>query len=145
MNQTVQDLRKAIIVALAGAIAEQWERIVVNYEMQEEYGGLTEDRLGFYILKDPSGEFHELGLKFTPEVKGLFRKMNDEMQRTVGERWGTCDLVVDQPGQFNFNFSYDPPKRINGVFDENSMGRLDRYLETYKTEQRRMIKSPHQI
>jgi len=55
------------------------------------------------------------------------------MQRLEGRGWGTSDLVVDQPG-FRFNFSHDPPKRINGVFDEEPMGRFDRYLETYRTE-----------
>lgn len=53
-------------------------------------------------------------------------------RRTGGTRWGTCDLVVDQPGKFSF--SYDPPKRINGMFDDDSMGRFDRYLETYEAE-----------
>jgi hypothetical protein len=41
---------------------------------------------------------------------------------------------VDQPGKFGFSFSYDPPKRMNGVFDDESMGRFDRYLESYKAE-----------
>jgi hypothetical protein len=39
---------------------------------------------------------------------------------------------VDQQGKFRFSFSYDPPKRINGVFDDEVMGRFDRYLESYK-------------
>jgi hypothetical protein len=49
------NLQKAIVTALARAIPDAWERIVVNYEMQEEDGGLTEDRPGFYIAKDPTG------------------------------------------------------------------------------------------
>src|SRR5215475_1102318 len=106
MNQTMVDLQKAIVAALVRGNGEDWERIVVNYEMQEENGGLIEDRLGFYIVKDRWGEFREVGLEFTPEVKGLFRKLNDEIERTVGERWGTSDLVVDRPGHFNFSFSY---------------------------------------
>jgi hypothetical protein len=60
--------------------------------------------------------------------------MNDAMRRANGEPWGTCDLVVDQPGHFNFSFSYGPPKRINGVFDEVSVGRFGHYLETYKAD-----------
>jgi hypothetical protein len=43
-------------------------------------------------------------------------------------------MVVDRPGRFRFSFSYDPPKRINGIFDDDSMGRFDRYLERYKAE-----------
>jgi hypothetical protein len=130
------DLQRAIVMALARDIPEAWERIVVNYEMQEEGGGVTEDRLGFYIAKDAAGSLREAELAFSPEVKRLFREMNDEIQRSEGGRWGTCDLVVDQRGKFRFTFSYDPPKRINGVFDDESMGRFDRYLETYEAERR---------
>jgi hypothetical protein len=134
MSQTVMNLQKAIVTALARGIPDAWERIVVNYEMQEEDGGLTEDRLGFYIAKDPTGDLRESDLVFSPEVKTMFREMNDETKRTAGDRWRTCDLVVDKSGEFRFKFSYDPPKRINGVFDDDSLGRFNRYLETYKAE-----------
>lgn len=43
MNQQAMELQKAIAVMLARGVAEPWERIVVNYEMQEEDGALTED------------------------------------------------------------------------------------------------------
>jgi hypothetical protein len=132
MNQTIMDLQKAIVAGLARGIPGAWERIVVNYEMQEEDGGLTEDRRAFYIAKDAAGNLRKAELVFSPEVKAMFRQMNDEIKRSEGERWGTCDLEVDPPGKFRFSFSYDPPKRINGVFDDDSMGRFDRYLETYK-------------
>jgi DNA/RNA non-specific endonuclease len=79
----------------------------------------------------------EAELAFSPEVKKLFREMNDEIQRGEGERWGTCDLVADRTGEFKYRFSHDPPNRINGVFDDDSMGRFDRYLETYKAERGR--------
>ena len=131
------NLQKAIVTALARDIPDAWERIVVNYEMEEEDDGLTEDRLGFYIAKDAVAGLREAQLAFSPEVKSLFREMNDEIQRSEGQRWRTCDLVVDQPGKFRFSFSYDPPKRLNGVFDDDSMGRFDRYLETYKAERGR--------
>lgn len=134
MNQTAMDLQKKIVVALARGVDDAWERIVVNYEMQEEDGGVTEDRRGFYIASDGSGGFRKASLIFDATVKTLFRDLREEMRRTEGQGWGTCDLVVDQPGKFRFNFSYAPPKRINGVFDDDSMGRFDHYLETYKAE-----------
>ncbi len=137
MDQATINLQEAIVTTLARGIPGAWERIVVNYEMQEEDGGLTEDRRGFYITKDATGDFRKGELAFSSEVKALFRQMNDKIHQTEGHRWGTCDLVVDQSGKFRFNFSYDPPKRINGVFDDDSMGRFDRYLETYKAERAR--------
>jgi hypothetical protein len=137
MNETIMNLQKAIVAALARGIPDAWERIVVNYEMQEEDGGLTEDRRGFYITKDPAGNLRKAELAFGPELKAMFREMNDEIQRTEGKRWGTCDLEINPSGKFRFSLSHDPPKRINGVFDDDSMGRFDRYLETYKAERAR--------
>ena len=64
----------------------------------------------------------------------MFREMNNEIKRTTGDRWGTCDPVVDKSGEFRFKLSYDRPKRINGVFDDDSLGRFNRYLESYKAE-----------
>ena len=134
MNQTAMDLQKKIVSALAHSIDGAWERIMVNYEMQEEDGGLTEDRRGFYIVLDGAGGYRKVGLVFDSAVKDLFRALRETMQSSEGQGWGTCDLVIDQPGRFRFNFSYDPPKRINGVFDDESMGRFDRYLDAYKAE-----------
>ena len=134
MNKTVMDLQKTIVVAIAGTIDAPWERIVANYELQDEDNGLTEDRLGFYIVSDGTGGFRKVPLKFHAIVKDLFRELRAEIQRSEGQGWGTCDLVVDQPGRFRFDFSYERPKRVNGVFDDQSMGRFDRYLDTYKAE-----------
>src|SRR5260370_11659309 len=100
--------------------------------MQEEDGGLTEDRRALYIAKDPAGNLRKAELVFSPEVKAMFRQMNDEIKRSEGGRWATCDLEVDPPGKFRFSFSYDPPKRINGVFDDDSMGRFNPPLATPK-------------
>jgi hypothetical protein len=55
---------------------------------------------------------------FSPELEAMFREMNDEIKRTAGD---------------------DPPKRINGVFDDDSLGRFNRYLETYKAEHARLL------
>ena len=60
MNQTGMELQKKIVVALARGIHGPWERIVVNYEMQEEDGGLTEDRRGFSIASDGAGGYRTM-------------------------------------------------------------------------------------
>jgi hypothetical protein len=125
MNKTAMDLQKSIVVAIAGTIDPHWERIVVNYEIQDGDGGLTEDRLGFYIVSDGTGDFRKRTLKFHAVVKDLFRKLRAEIQQSEGQAWGTCDLVIDLPGRFRFDFSYDPPKRINGVFEVRVRDRVE--------------------
>jgi hypothetical protein len=134
MNNAVMEVQKKIVAALSRTIGAQWEWTVVNCEMQEEDGGPTEDRRGFYITPDGTGGFHKASLTFDTTAKDLFRALGLEMRRSKGQGRGGCDLVVDQSGRLRFNFSYDPPRRINGVFDEASMGRFDRYLQTYAAE-----------
>ena len=51
MNQAAMHLQEAIVAALVRDISGGWERIVVNYEMQEDDGGLVEERRGFYISR----------------------------------------------------------------------------------------------
>lgn len=135
MNDTIMDLQRAIVTALAGAIPERWERIVVNYEMLETEGGMAHDRLAFYITTGPAGDLRDVDLAIDSTVGELFARMNDELLRTAGRRWGSCDLVIDPPGRFLFRLSYEPPRRLNGVFDEESYGRFGpRYLEAYRAE-----------
>ena len=61
----------------------------------------------------------------SPEVTAMFRQMNDkiqlnhEIQRTEGERWRTCDLMVEPRGKFRSSLSFDPPKQISIVSDDD--------------------------
>ena len=32
--------------------------------------------------------------------------------------WGTCTVVIDRCGHYQFEFSYEPPPRLNGVYDD---------------------------
>lgn len=43
--------------------------------------------------------------------------------------WTVLDLEVDADGTFRTDFSYDPPKRSNGILDEESIGRFENYLQ----------------
>ncbi len=36
---------------------------------------------------------------FSPESRRCSKEVDDEIKRTAGDRWGTCDLVVDQSGR----------------------------------------------
>ena len=88
MNQAAMHLQEAIVAALVRDISGGWERIVVNYEMQEDDGGLVEERRGLYISQDAEQALDMNAVAFSPGLKDLFRRLNEEMQRTKGMRWG---------------------------------------------------------
>ena len=50
------------------------------------------------------------------------------------ELGSACDFVLNNTGRFDFKYDYGPPRRLNCVLDDTSMGRFDRYLETYRAE-----------
>ena len=56
VNRTPSKLHQEIVVVWIRSIDDCWERIVVNHEIQEEDGGLIEDRLVFYMARDETVE-----------------------------------------------------------------------------------------
>jgi hypothetical protein len=135
MTPRTLELQKAIAQAVVNAIREPWERIVVNFEMEQTDEGRVIDYRAFYISATKDGDFSKTSVRVLPdEVDDRFIELNDAMLESEGSRWGICDLVIDRSGKYNFKFDYEPPKRIRGVFDESSMGRFDKYLDTYRAE-----------
>lgn len=134
MNLQALELQKSLAQEMANTVRDPWERIVVNYEMLTTDEGREVDYCAFYISAT-DGDFRETSLRVLPEtVDDLFIQLNDLMAKTENSRWGSCDFVIDRSGQYKFNFDYNAPKRINGVFDEQSQGRFDKYLDTYRAE-----------
>jgi hypothetical protein len=135
----VDDLRQsqdAAVTVIAKSISESWERVVVNYEMAESEDGTEHDMLGFYIVSDQAGRHAKKPLDLTPEIQEAFSDLNAASLSTNKQNWGTCDLTLDSNGKYTFDFSFDPPKRINGILDEASYYRFGKYLDEYSRLQK---------
>jgi hypothetical protein len=134
MNLQALELQKALAQAVANGVREKWERIVVNYEMQTTDEGREVDYCAFYI-STADGDFRETSIReLASAVDDLFIQLNDTMAQNDKSRWTIADLVIDRSGKYDFKFDYGPAKRLNGVFDETSQGRFDKYLDTYRAE-----------
>ena len=132
MIEQYKKLQEAVVVSVIQSIPEEWERVVINYEMMYTEEGHEENRLGFYIVKDDSGTLAKQRLGFAPpEIKAL-RLLNEGSIDINREHWGICELVIDRNGKYTMTFSFERPKRINGIHDEESYYRFGKYLETYK-------------
>jgi hypothetical protein len=135
MTQATLELHKQIAQGLVKAMTEPWERIVVNFEMDTTPEGRVVDYRFFYISPSTDGDFKKTSVIALPkEVTEHFIGLNDAMLESEGARWGICDMLVDRSRKYNFKYDYGSPKRIRGVFDESSMGRFDKYLDTYLAE-----------
>ena len=138
MNPRIATLQGNLVQAMAEHIDDDWERIFINYEMKQSGEGYLVDYILFYIKVTPDGDFEEVSLPSASEaINGAFIALADAMA-TDGDRWGSCDVFVDADGQYRLTFSYDPPKRIEGVLDHSSSDRFDDYLDQYRAERAAM-------
>ena len=135
MNLKTLQLQKQIAQGLANSMTEPWERIVVNLETAIMPDGRDVDYRFFYISSSGNDDFKKTSVKELPEdVTIFFTELNDAMVESEGDRWGTCDFILNSSGKFDFKFDYGPPRRLNGVFNDISMGRFDRYLDEFRAE-----------
>ena len=134
MNPSIAALQARVAQAVTDRIEDDWERIFVNYEMKLTDEGRVVDYVIFYIRALEGGEFEKISVRGGSDaIDDAFIALADTMARD-GERWGSCDFLVDADGRYKFNFSYEPPKRIEGVLDHSSYGRFREYLDQYRAE-----------
>ena len=134
MDPRTGALQAKVAQAMADHVDDDWERIFINYEMKRSGEGRLVDYMLFYIKSTPDGDFELVSLPSASDaINDAFIALADTMARD-GERWGSCDFLVDADGRYRFSFSYDPPKRIEGVLDHSSYGRFDEYLDQYRAE-----------
>jgi len=135
MNPQTLELQKQIAQGMARSMTEPWERIVVNFETAMMPDGRDVNYIFFYISSSGNDDFKETSVQLLPEdVTRFFVELNDAMVESKGDRWGTCDFILDSSGKFDFKFDYGPPRRLNSVFDDTSMDRFDRHLDEYRAE-----------
>ena len=134
MNPRLALLQAKLAQAVADRIDDTWERIFVNYEMKLTDEGRLVDYIIFYIKVRPDGELEKVSVRGGSEaINDAYIALADAMAQD-GERWGSCDFALDAGGKYKFKFSYDPPKRLDGVLDHSSYGRFRDYLEQYRAE-----------
>ena len=119
---------------VAACADEGWEHIIVNYEMRHVPNGIEEDRVTLYVHKTAEGKYELEDFRLSNAAKEGFRKISDALYEQKGSRWGASTLTIENNGTYNFNFSYDPPKRLTGVHDEESYDFYNNYLDHYLNE-----------
>ena len=134
MKSSIVGLQEKIVQAVADRIADDWDRIFVNYEMELTGGGRVVDYVLFYIKTGAGGELEKISVRGGSDaIDDAYIALADGMARD-GEPWGSCDLTLDADGGFSFRFFHDAPRRLDGVLDYSSYGRFRDYLEQYRAE-----------
>ncbi|MAT70969.1 MAG: hypothetical protein CMJ58_15765 [Planctomycetaceae bacterium] len=137
----VLQLQDEIVAAVANAIEDAWDAAVVNLEIGATDGEVAIDCLALYFTWN-RGEWKRKSLDFPYECCGLFTKLRDS---GAGPKWSVCMLEIDSSGKYKFDYAYDAPRRLNGVFDDEALlkgyrpqavphkSRLRAFLDRFRT------------
>ncbi len=135
MNMAQLEKQKQVVINIAQLVTESWRRIVVSHEVDDRPETTEQSTMAVYVtgaLDDL--ELRSLDRNGSTSLEDDFFSLNKIMVDASGRTWSSCELIIDASGHYNFSFSYDPPKRINGILDEQSYDRYNNYLDIYKAE-----------
>lgn len=113
--QTLIDLQNAIVLSIANAIKVAWVAAVVNIEIDEMDGEQTENCLAL-AFTEHEGTWERHSFCLPSECYALFVALQE-----ASDQWKSCTLEFDSTGKYKFSYSHQPPKRLNGVLDDESM------------------------
>jgi hypothetical protein len=119
-KQQLIDLQNRIVHGMAEAVSEPWDFFVVNYEREEIDGERTQDTLAISFANE-KGTWKRSSFEPPYDCCCLLSRLSELMSSKGGETWGSCTLEVDSSGKYRFSYSYEPPKRLNGILDDESL------------------------
>ena len=122
--------RRFASVAPAG-----WVRLLGSWEATPGPGGGVTLNWITAAVVDAGDRWAYGQVGFDDELYDAVVRLNDlAAQDGPDRRWTTFDLTLDADGTFHVDLGYDPPRRSQGVLDEQSHGRFERYLDTWVAE-----------
>ena len=114
------DLQAKIVTSIAKSLTKDWTTAVVNIEIDVVDGDQTENCLAISFAEDRGGwSRNSFSLPF--ECYDYFVELRDSMHNTNADLWKVCTLEMNLGGKYRFSFSYDPPRRLNGIHDDEAM------------------------
>lgn len=120
--------------AVAACVQDAWEHIIVNYEMRHRSRVLEEDCVSLYVRKNAQARYQLESFSLSEVAEKGFYQLSDALYAQRGSRWGAATLTIEKNGTHNFAFSYELPKRLNGVYDKHSFDFYNNYLDHYLNE-----------
>ena len=99
-----------IVKVIASSIRKPWSRIVFNVEVGDVDGSEIVSGLGHFWIEENKEQMFLSGFacQLFRDLRSLM-KDNDSRDRA----WSICDIEISSDGKYNFQFSYDAPKRIS--------------------------------
>lgn len=119
--------------------AASWERIVVNVENELDETSVLNGAFKAFAVANIEGRFERHNLLPDVSVRDEFAKLRKAIQEKEGSLWGTCHLIVNADGTYQFSYDYKPAIGINdeAVNDAEYIDYFKNYHVHYAEERRR--------
>lgn len=129
------EAQQAVVQAVvADAPRADWRRLLADIEIREGKDGYHFDTVGIAVVRGSDGTLDAPSFSIGRAAREAMVKLYLERKAGGEKSFGGFELQVEPDGRYRFDFSYDPPKRLNGVWDKEKEQRLDNYLDHYKQE-----------
>lgn len=129
------EAQQAVVQAVvADAPRADWQRLLADIEIRESNDGFHFDTVGIAVVKTAEGTLDAPSFSIGRPAREAMVKLYQERKAGGDKSFGGFELQVESDGRYRFEFSYEPPKRLNGVWDKEKEQRLDNYLDHYKQE-----------
>ena len=116
----VIELQNNAVQCIAQAVGEKWDALVLNFEFTELDGVPTRNTIAI-AFSNENGHWRRNSFIAPHECGDLLFQLSKAMAKEGGTTWRSCTLEVESSGKYKFSFSHEPPKRLNGIFDDESL------------------------
>lgn len=127
-----QEQVRAVAERFVQIAPDGWARLVGNWEASLLDGAVHLNWITLAVV-DLGDRWAAGRFDHDEQLYDLVAALHEGMA-SAGERWTVLDLEVDRDGAFRTRFGYGPPTRTLGRRDEESLGRFERYLDTWVAE-----------
>jgi hypothetical protein len=130
-----QTAQNDVVQRVAGDFgAADWVHAVVDLEVLEFEDGYDLDYQAILITRASGGALASQQFQLTEPTRQAVIALYRERKDNAGDVLGGFVLRIDHPGRYKFDLNYDPPKRLNGVWDAERQAYFDNYLTHYQRE-----------
>lgn len=130
-----QTAQSDVVQRVAGDFGTaDWVHAVVDLELLEFEDGYDLDYQAILITRSPDGVLASRQFQLSELSRQAVIALYRERKDNAGDTLGGFVLRIDHPGRYRFELDYDPPKRLNGVWDAERQSYFDNYLTHYERE-----------
>jgi hypothetical protein len=119
-KQKIIDVQDKAVHCFANAATEKWDFILVNCETRDFEDYQQYDVLAISFAREKNAWKHT-SIQAPYQCCDLLLQLC-MLMGTGGKRaWESCTLEIESGGKYRYSFSYERPKRFNGIFDDEAL------------------------